>query len=257
MDIKYITDQLIQSIKEIGKVMVHKSDTKIVMEKGDAANLVTNIDILVQNLLIERCKVLIPEAGFIAEENDISKAEEWSWIIDPIDGTCNYTYDFLHSCISVALYHGFEGILGVVYNPFTDECFAGLKDYGAYMNGNRIFGCHHDLAHSLVMVGTTPYEKNKADLTFDVMKRIFLHTSDIRRSGSAALDLCYVACGRADAFYEACLSPWDYAAGIVILKEAGVCVELLSNEVEWVRCGVIAGNLGCFDDFRRLVLFGE
>lgn len=171
------------------------------------------------------------------------------WVIDPIDGTTNYIYDYRHSAISVALLEHHEAVFGAVYDPYLDEMFIAAKGQGAYRNDERIHVSQRELASSLIMCGTTPYEKEFAQETFDIMRRMFLAGKDIRRSGSAVLDLCYVACGRVDGFYEQRLSPWDYAAGVLLILEAGGKIVTLDGDMQYAkRIGLIAGNAANVED---------
>ena len=221
-----------------------------VREKGDQTNLVTDMDVTVQKFLIEKLSEILPGSGFLAEEDDVhEETDGFLWVIDPIDGTTNYIYDYRHSAISVALLEHHEAVFGAVYDPYLDEMFIAAKGQGAYRNDERIHVSQRELASSLIMCGTTPYEKEFAQETFDIMRRMFLAGKDIRRSGSAVLDLCYVACGRVDGFYEQRLSPWDYAAGVLLILEAGGKIVTLDGDMQYAkRIGLIAGNAANVED---------
>ncbi len=221
-----------------------------VREKGDQTNLVTDMDVTVQKFLIEKLSEILPGSGFLAEEDDVhEETDGFLWVIDPIDGTTNYIYDYRHSAISVALLEHHEAVFGAVYDPYLDEMFITAKGQGAYRNDERIHVSQRELASSLIMCGTTPYEKEFAQETFDIMRRMFLAGKDIRRSGSAVLDLCYVACGRVDGFYEQRLSPWDYAAGVLLILEAGGKIVTLDGDMQYTkRIGLIAGNAANVED---------
>ena len=144
------------------------------------------------------------------------------WILDPIDGTTNLIHDCHQSCVALALWDGEKLVFGCCYNPFREETFVAELGKGAYLNGQPIHVSDmSEMEKALVIVGTSPYEREKTDRVFDMVKRIFQRSADIRRLGSAELDLCWVACGRADCYVEYNLKPWDYAAGSVILHEAG------------------------------------
>lgn len=221
-----------------------------VRDKGDQANLVTDMDVTVQKFLIEKLSEILPGSGFLAEEDDVhEETDGFLWVIDPIDGTTNYIYDYRHSAISVALLEHHEAVFGAVYDPYLDEMFIAAKGQGAYRNDKKIRVSKRELASSLIMCGTTPYEKEFAQETFDIMRRMFLAGKDIRRSGSAVLDLCYVACGRVDGFYEQRLSPWDYAAGVLLILEAGGKIVTLDGDMQYTkRIGLIAGNAANVED---------
>ena len=222
-------EQIFQLMRECGALMrsahsVEKADGEIT-EKPGSANFVTVYDVAVQNRLIEGLKALFPDAAFLAEEkeNDAAfPARGLCFVIDPIDGTTNFIHDYRCSAISVGLFDHGAPLFGAVLDPYRDELFSAAAGEGAFLNGRPIHASDRDLAHALVSFGTSPYDRAAlADSSFDVVKRIFLRCADIRRSGSAAADICFVACGRTDAFFEATLSPWDFAAGGIILAEAG------------------------------------
>lgn len=227
-----------------------------VTEKGGAANVVTDIDVKCQQFIVEECLKLLPQSCILAEEGERQQVSKpFIWVIDPIDGTTNYVYDYHHSCVSIALYHQKQGVVGVVYDPYLDECFVGVEGAESTCNGKAIRVTGNDLENALVMTGTSPYDKTLADKTFGIMKELFLHSRDIRRSGSAALDLCYLASGRIDAFYEHTLQPWDYAAGAIIVRGAHGTVEAMTGHAldQLTPAGIIASNGRCHADLRDIV----
>lgn len=212
--------QMVAIAKNAGSFIRNHQISQIT-EKGGAANLVTDIDVKCQQLIVTECRKLLPESCILAEEgNDKQLGDGFTWIIDPIDGTTNYLYGYRHSCISIALYAQRRGVAGVVYNPYLDEALWASRGWAAAATASPIRVNSYPLENALVMTGTSPYDKTLADKTFAIMKELFLHSRDIRRSGSAALDLCYLASGRIDAFYEHILQPWDYAAGSIIVRGA-------------------------------------
>lgn len=189
-----------------------------------AADYVTNVDFAVQEYLKKELKKRYPEISLIAEEkeNKDLKKEGTYWILDPIDGTTNLIYDYGMSAVALALYEKGEITFGAVYNPFHEEMFYGAKEEGAFLNGKRIrVSPLKDLKDAVIAFGSCPYEKDRAETLFPLFYKIFMHCADFRRTGSAELDLCYVACGRSHGFLEQSLKPWDYAAGSLILSEAG------------------------------------
>ena len=220
----YNYDELAKESERIarnaGQIILNKEEL-LIEEKSDASNIVTNMDIKSQKYIVEECSKLIENSCFYAEEEGLQQfTDEYTCVIDPIDGTTNYAYDFHHSCISIALLYKKQGVIGVVYNPYLDECFVGIEGKQSTCNGKVISASNNDAAHAIVFFGTSPYNKALADVTFDLAKKIFVNCRDVRRSGSAALDLCYVASGKVDAYYELELSPWDYAAGRIIALNA-------------------------------------
>ena len=194
-----------------------------ITQKG-RSDFATAVDYEVQTYMQQKLHNLYPDIQFLAEENhaqNVDPARPY-WILDPIDGTTNLIHDCQQSCVALALWDGQQLVFGCCYNPFRDETFAAELGKGAYLNGQPIHVSDEtDMEKALVIVGTSPYEREKTDRVFDLIKRIFRRSADIRRLGSAELDICSVACGRADCYVEYNLKPWDYAAGSVILREAG------------------------------------
>ena len=190
------------------------------------ADFVTKYDRMNQEYLAERLPRLLPGSVFVGEEEDIhaSIAEGFAFIVDPIDGTTNFIRDYQASALSVGVTKDGAPYAGVVYNPYLDEMFTAQIGKGAYLNGQPIHVSDRDLGNSIVVFGTALYYRDLADEVFSMAKRYFDKSLDIRRSGSAAIDLCNVAAGRTEIFFESKLSPWDYAAGLVIVSEAGGAV---------------------------------
>lgn len=237
---------MIEKIKKVvinaGKMMLNRNNIEVEL-KGDVANLVTNIDKNNQKYLIEELSKILPNAKFFAEEKENQILDDdYTFVIDPIDGTTNFTYDYKHSAVSVGLVKNKECIMAICYNPYLNEVFMAKKGEGAYLNDKKIEVTSNNLKNSLVLIGTAPYNKEYANETFDIAKNIFLNSKDIRRSGSAVLDICYVACGRADAFYEKRLSFWDYCAASLILTEAKGKFLLGGNFGEITPVSFLASN---------------
>lgn len=211
-------------IKKAGEIFKDRLDScGSIMKKG-AANYVTEIDYRVQDYLVRELNRMMPGCNIITEETEdnIFKFDKPTWIIDPVDGTTNLMYGYNHSAISMALIDNSVLKAAFIYNPFSEELFHAALGEGAYLNGNRIkASCRDSLQECLVAFGTTPYDRKNAHKTFEITEKVFMECCEIRRSGAASLDLAYVAAGRIDAFYEMCLQPWDYAAGILIVAEAG------------------------------------
>ena len=215
-------EKIVNIVKAAGEIYKSAGKDKGVTEKGSAVNLVTLYDKKIQDFLEGELLKLIPDASFFDEEGESnSLTDGYCFIIDPIDGTTNFVKDFQHSAISVALAYNKEVIIGVVLDADLDNLFCAEKGKGAFLNGERISVSDCDMAHSLVLFGTCPYEHELAHRTFEVTEEIFYRAIEVRRGGSAALDICYVAAGKADLYYELILRPWDWAAGYLILKEAG------------------------------------
>ena len=198
--------------------------------KTDHRNVVTEYDRRVQALLMERLSAAVPGARFFCEESDRNDdlGAEHLFIIDPIDGTMNFVHHLNHSAISVAYTH--FGVLeaGAVYNPYVDEMFSALRGEGACLNGRPIRVDPAPLSETVICFGTAPYDESKMSRSFLLAEKACRTGLDVRRQGSAALDLCSVAAGRAGAYFELQVSLWDYAAGALIVSEAGgraTCVD--------------------------------
>ena len=216
-------DRLIAVVRRAGDMIRDAHDIeKDTREKNGAADLVTKYDVAVQAFLQRELLALVPEAGFLGEEGEHETLDKpWVFVVDPIDGTTNFVRRMHHSNIAVALVHEGGVAYGVVYNPFTEEMFAARRGGGAFLNGRPIHVSDRDMSHAITMCGSTIYDRRFTDRSFSLMRRLYDLGLDFRRFGSAELDVCYVACGRAEVFFECRLSPWDYAAGSLILTEAG------------------------------------
>jgi myo-inositol-1(or 4)-monophosphatase len=259
-------EDVIKAVRNAAEILVRdldasESDMDIEI-KASNRDVVTKYDLEVQNSLIHELGKLYPDVLVIGEEDTKdsgqvgeSKFVHEFFLIDPVDGTTNFVHDFRHSSISVA--YGKDGkiLLGVVMNPYTNEIFHAVKGKGAYLNNKRIHVSGHGIKDSLVLFGTSPSTNDTHDRTFDILKHVFLNTKDIRRTGSAALDLGYIAAGRADFFFELILHPWDYAAGIILIQEAGgIISDFNGNDLPLVRpSSVVAGNPLSYKDGIKLL----
>ena len=196
-------------------------------------DIVTEVDTECENLIVSEIKKKFPEHNIIAEESGVqfSNSSPYKWLIDPLDGTMNYTHAYPFFCISIALEYDGEIIYGLVHDPIKDETFIAQKGRGCKLNGCRVgVSATDDLRKSLVVSGTFSYHnENLMDKYFSVLRRITKEVRGVRRDGSAALDLCYVACGRVDGFWEYGLNPWDVAAGSIIVSEAGGLITNFSS----------------------------
>ena len=220
-------------VKECGRVMLEADRERMAIDiKSGVTDLVTEYDTKIQGQLQVGLKSLLPEAKFIGEEgsDDQLSDDGYAFVVDPIDGTTNFIKDYHTSAISVALLKGREAVAGVVYNPYLDEVFSAIKGEGAYCNGKRISVSAQPIGKALVLFGSSPYDKSLFPKTIEVLSDYFYKALDIRRSGSAALDLCSVACGRADIYFELQVSPWDFAAGKLLVEEAGGVVTDLDGK---------------------------
>lgn len=238
-------NSIIDIVKKAGDIYRSAGNDLGVEQKGSNVNLVTKYDKLIQDFLIEELSKAVPSANFLGEEGDDNKelTDGYCFIIDPIDGTTNFIKGFQHSAISVGLAKDKELYIGVVYDPDLDNMFYSEKGKGAYLNGKKISVSNCNLENSLVLFGTCPYEHELAHETFELTEKIFYKAIEVRRGGSAALDICYVASGKADLYYELILRPWDWAGATLILTEAGGVAtqvdgnKLNANEIKSYLCG--------------------
>lgn len=241
MNYTNVLDRLTGIVREAFTLM---KGTYEVTPKGSPSNIVTTNDRAVQEYLKTRLRELLPESGFLCEEDDYSTERNNTWIIDPIDGTTNYSRGIDLCAISVALKQDANITLGVVYLPFKDEMFTAVQGEGAYYNGKRINVSQRTFEDSILCSSLCAYHKENMELCSKIINDTFLQCNDVRRFGSAATELCYIALGRCELFFEYELSPWDYAAASLILEEAGGCIstshgkELGYNH----NTGIIAAN---------------
>ncbi|MBP5570148.1 MAG: inositol monophosphatase [Prevotella sp.] len=198
------------------------TDTFEIAHKEGFANIVTSSDLAVQNVLKEGLASLLPGSGFLCEEEDRHQlGKEYTWIIDPIDGTANYSRGIDQCAICVGLKHHEDMELSVVYLPRTEELFSAVKGQGAFLNGKAIHVSSRQFADAVMSTALPVYHKEYADVCSEIIKETFKQCNDIRRFGAAAPELCYLAMGRTELYFEYLLSPWDYAAASLIVTEAG------------------------------------
>jgi len=216
---------------QAGKMLKKHSCTPQEIHYKGAVDLVTDFDNRAQSIILKCLFDHFPDHDFLSEENiKEEKGSEFCWIIDPIDGTTNYAHNFPVFCVSIALAFKNETKLGVIYDPMREEMFTAVEGLGAALNNKRIrVSSVKELDKSLLATGF-PYDLRESRVNnFDHFFNFATHAQGIRRGGSAALDLCYVACGRFDGFWELKLQPWDVAAGRVIVLEAGGHVSDFQN----------------------------
>lgn len=234
--------KIVELVKEAGRFAYSEELRKEVSVKGDA-DFVTAIDLRISAFLKEKLKAVDPSVGFFCEEEKGSLKDP-SWILDPIDGTTNLIFGYRLSSVSLALYQDGAVRFGVVYNPFTRECFTAEEGKGAWLDGKRLTVSRREMKDALVEFGAGSTHKENTEQNFEIAKRIFTQCVDIRRICSSALDLCYIADGRIDGYFERNLKPWDIAAGGLILSEAGgKMTDYNGHEIRYSGpTSVIAGN---------------
>jgi myo-inositol-1(or 4)-monophosphatase len=212
-----------ETAREAGALLRDRiNDRHTVCYKGEI-NLVTEVDHLSEALIVKRIRDSFPDHGILTEESpETAKSSAFRWIVDPLDGTTNYSHGYPAFCVSIALEEGSQVRLGAVYNPMLDELFIAEKGAGAYLNGSRLkVSQTAELSRSLLATGF-PYDiREDRNNNINYFVSMALNAQAVRRAGSAALDLAYLAAGRFDGFWELKLFPWDIAAGWLIVAEAG------------------------------------
>lgn len=222
-------DKITDIVRRAADLMV--TDGFVVNQKEGFTNIVTSSDLAVQHFLCRELAELIPGSGFFCEEEDLghegtdggagTMVPEYVWIIDPIDGTANYSRGIDHCCISVALSRGGEVVCGVVYSPMRYELYCAEKDHGAWCNGVPIKVSGRPFEDGILCSALCLYRKEHAQVCSDIIMETYMQCNDVRRFGAAALEICFLACGRCELYFEYRLLPWDFAAAKLILTEAG------------------------------------
>lgn len=256
-----LNKKILDTVYGAGKIVLSAPrgcPEELISQKGGTFNYVTEYDVKVQRFLEEKLSEIIPGARFFAEEEGEDKRgldDEPTFIIDPIDGTSNFIHGFGGCAVSVALFDCGTAVFGAVYLPYTDEMFYAERGGGAFLNGEPIRVSGLETRRALTLFGTTPYmRQSMCDAVLELARGLLMNSVDVRRCGAAAADLCYVACGRAAAFCEMLLSPWDYAAGALIVTEAGgVVTRFDGSELSYTeKSSVIASNKASYDFVSRL-----
>lgn len=218
--------KIIDIVRECGEIIKNAQIQHVELKNQDRRNLLTEYDVKIQAILQKQLKEILPQASFFGEEGEHNYHKDgYCFVCDPIDGTTNFVKGCKFSSISVALLKDGKPILGVIYNPYLDEMFCAEKGKGAKLNGADIHTTNDSLADSLVTFGTGVNDLSEIDSVFEYAKKCFKASIDVRRCGSAAIELCNLACGRIGYFCEFKLSPWDYSAGVLIAEEAGAIVK--------------------------------
>ncbi|MBL7935296.1 MAG: inositol monophosphatase, partial [Bacteroidia bacterium] len=223
MNLDIITKQVVTCAKEVGEFIrtERKSFSYHKVEIKGLNDLVSYVDKTSEKLLVEKLELIFPQAGFIVEENTKTERKEYNWIVDPLDGTTNFIHGIPCYAISIALEFKGEIIIGVVYEVAQNECFYAYKGGGAFLNETKISVSNRNkLSDSLIATGFPIYNFSRLDDFINTLTYLMKYTHGVRRIGAAAADLCYLACGRVDAFFEYNLNSWDVAAGALIVKEA-------------------------------------
>jgi myo-inositol-1(or 4)-monophosphatase len=216
----------IQTAHEAGRILQERVGRSIQITNKGAIDLVTEADLAAERLIIERIKSYHPRHAVLAEESGASDSaggprSEYQWIVDPLDGTTNFAHGYPCFCVSIALEH--DGVIevGVIYDPTRDETFAAERGDGATLNGRPVHVSEIDDLNRAMLCTGFPYDVRDRGNFARHFSNFIMNAQAVRRDGSAALDLAYVACGRFDGFWEEGLRPWDVAAGVLLVEEAG------------------------------------
>ena len=209
--------------KRAGELMLSEKPV-ISQYKGSAENYATETDERIQEFLEKELLSLLPGSSFMGEENHEYSKGELVWIVDPIDGTVNYARELSVSVVSIGLVKDSKTVLGVVHNPYLDQTLHAERGKGAYLNGERIHVSDRKRENALVSTAWCAYDKHLAHASFMISEKLHSECSDIRRFGTAAYEMCLLAKGSVEMYFEMLLRPWDYAASNLIVEEAGgVC----------------------------------
>jgi myo-inositol-1(or 4)-monophosphatase len=258
MDLEKLCNDVMGIARETGEFILaeQKKISSTDYEAKGRQNYVTYVDTGAEKMLVEGLGKLLPEAGFIAEEGTAGESgQAWKWIIDPIDGTTNFIHGLPPYAISIALSHEEEIVLGMVYELGFREFFYSWKDGKAYLDGKEIgVSGASSVSSSLIATGFPYTYFDRLDPFMHSVRYFMQNSHGLRRLGSAATDLAYVACGRFEAFYEYGLNPWDVAAGVFIIQQAGGRACDFYGQDNWLEDGtIIASNDGIFEEFRSII----
>ncbi len=258
MDLEKLCTQVIEISHQVGEFILEQKN-KISQQNIEAKgknDFVTFVDKTSEQKLIDALGKILPESGFIAEENTSDKkGETYNWIIDPLDGTTNFIHGLAPFAISIALVENQEIVLGVVHELNLNETFYAWKGSKAYLNRREVqVSKTETVASSLIATGFPYYDYKRLDQFMESMKFFMNNSRGLRRLGSAATDLAYVACGRFDAFYEYSLKPWDVAAGAFIVQQAGGKISDFDKGQNWLYGQeIIAANSSSFNELQQII----
>lgn len=265
---KPVVTIMVKAARAGGNVLLRhlgKLDALNVVEKG-RMDFASEVDGLAEEAIVKELRRAYPEYAVLGEEGGAQKAARgggrYTWVIDPLDGTSNYLRGFPHYCVSIALTENGEPIHGVIFDPIRNELFTATRGAGAVLNDRKIRVAERkDLSGSVIVTGFPPRERVRAAAQLETVRELLRDAEDVRRTGSAALDLAYVACGRLDGYFEAGVQPWDIAAGALLVREAGgrVCdysgANLGRMDIVSARVGqIVAGNVKLVEPLQKLIV---
>lgn len=253
-----IFDQIEQIVVQAGSLIEDVQGVSELTAKEGHSNFVTRYDSMVQEYLISHFRSLLPEAGYLGEEDgyaDSIDEKDVLFVIDPIDGTSNFIFGFQCSAVSVAL--AFEGQIqyGIVYNPFRKELFTAIRGEGAFLNHKPIHITDRSLSEGLTHFGGAPYYPALKKWTYAMQEAVSHHTVDLRELGAASIGICYVACGRCVAYASPLLCTWDYAAAGLVLTEAGGVLSDMDRSPLFLqnKTSVIGGTPSAYSELASII----
>ena len=258
---KPVVNVMVKAARQAGSVIlrhISKLDSLSVVEKS-RQDYASEVDAAAEKEIIKELRRAYPDAAILAEESGAMGKGRQTFVVDPLDGTSNYLRGFPHFCVSIALVENGEPTDGVIYDPLRNELFTASKGAGALLNDKKLrIGERKELTNSLLITGFPPRERARLAPHLDAIRALMTEhqAEDVRRTGSAALDLAYVACGRADAYFEAGIKAWDIAAGMLLVREAGgrVC-DFRGRGEKLLDAGqVVAGNLKICDALQKAIV---
>lgn len=260
---KPVVNVMVKAARAAGNVLLrsmHKLDAINVVEK-DRMDFASDVDEAAEKTIVKELRRAYPDYAILGEEGGVQGSSRSVFVVDPLDGTSNYLRGFPHWCVSIALVEGGEAQHGVVFDPLRNELFTASRGSGAVLNDRRIrVSERKELAGAMLGTGFAPRERERTPAQLECLRELLRDAEDIRRTGSAALDLAYVACGRTDAYFEAGVKPWDIAAGLLLVREAGgrVCDFRGSGTGPLDSRGIttrplIAGNLKITDALQKVI----
>lgn len=215
---------MVKAARAGGNVLLrnmHRLDALNVVEK-QRMDYASEVDGMAETEIVKELRRFNPSYAFLGEEGGARGSHRYTWVIDPLDGTSNYLHGMPHWCVSIALVDNGEPLHGVVFDPLRNELFVATRGSGAVLNDKRIrVTDRKDLAGAMLVTGFPPRERSRIGPHLECVRSLLAEAEDVRRTGSAALDLAWVAAGRADAYFEAGVQPWDIAAGTLLVREAG------------------------------------
>ena len=254
-----VVNVMIKAARQAGTVLLRhmsKLDSLNVFEK-DRQDYASEVDSLAETEIIRELRRAYPDIAILAEESGAMGKGRQTFIIDPLDGTSNFLRGFPHFCVSIALVENGEPTDGVIFDPLRNELFTASRGAGALLNDKKIrVGERKDLAGSLLLTGFPPRERPRLAPQLETIRSLLGEAEDIRRTGSAALDLAYVAAGRSDAYFEAGVKAWDIAAGMLLVREAGGRVCDFRGRGEQLLNGgqMVAGNIKIVDALQKAIV---